>query len=107
MNKEQTIQKIDRYGFFYKMGVLTGQTLLSVEKFDSFEKMIREAERIDNTYKSDMCYCSFCFQAFKDDTYNFGTSCFFQYHTNVNGISRKICDIERAIIKAYKMNGGE
>lgn len=91
---------------FFKMGVMCGEMLYATYKFDDFEKMMQEAEEIDDKFNSDMMYCSFVFQAFKDESYDFSKSCFFQEIFSVNGISRHKAIIAKAILTAYEKNVG-
>ena len=100
------VEAIKGKGFFYRMGVLCGNMLYNTYKFDSFDAMMQEAERIDNKYKSDMARCRFCFQAFKDDTYNFEKACFYQQEFPVNGISKNKEKIAEIILRDYEREDG-
>lgn len=100
------VEAIKGKGFFYRMGVLCGNMLYNTYKFDSFDAMIQEAERIDNKYKSDMARCRFCFQAFKDDTYNFEKACFSQVDISVNGISKNKERLAEIMLRNYERKEG-
>lgn len=95
---KSNIEQINNTPFSYKLGVMCGQTLYKVMKFVSFEKMIQEAHQIDEKYQSDMQKCDFVIQAFKDNTYNFETSCISQIRTPVNNIQMKSEDIAGKIL---------
>lgn len=95
---KSNLERIDNTPFCYKLGVMYGQLLYKVMKFDSFEKMIQEAYQIDERYQSDMQKCDFVIQAFKDNTYNFETSCISQIRIPVNDIKTKTEDIAGKIL---------
>lgn len=92
------VGQINNKEFCYKVGVMCGKELYYTMKFDSFEKMIQEAHQIDEKYQSDMQKCDFVIQAFKDNTYNFETSCISQIRTPVNNIQMKSEDIAGKIL---------
>lgn len=64
--------------YFYKVGVLSGVTLLTTFKYDSFNELCNKLTHIKNKYGLDMGYCSFVVQAYKDNSYDFNNSCFLQ-----------------------------
>lgn len=101
------IENIKSKNIFFKMGVMCGEILYTTAKFNDFEKMMQEAERINNKYKSDMRYCTFVFQAFKDASYDFSNSCFFQTKVYVNNILQEKTNIAEAVLAAYEKKGGE
>ena len=94
-------ERLEQKPFFYKMGVCCGNNLYSTYKFDSFEKMMNEAISIDNKY-NDMKYCTFVFQAFKDTSYDFEKSCFWQEEVSVNNIVRKVESLAEDVWEAFE-----
>ena len=96
------LEVIDNKKIFYKMGVMCGETLYMTYKFNKFSKMIEKADEINNKYKSDMRYCCFVIQAFKDDTYDFEKSCFYQDKINVSSVKENAEFVAEKIIKAFK-----
>lgn len=93
------IKTIKTKNYFYKMGVMCGDVLYCTYKFDDFEKMIEEADRINDKYKSDMRYCTFVIQAFKDSSYDFNNSCFFQEEIRVNSVNSESENIAKRILQ--------
>ena len=108
MRKTEELQKLydelKHKNLRYKMGVVCGEMLYSTMKFDDFHEMVQEAERISERY-DDIQRCSFVFQAYRDDSYNFETVCFFQTKCCVYDIRRKVTDMARCILE--KLKGGE
>ena len=94
-------ESIKNKNYFYKLGVMCGNTLYCTYKFDDFEKMIKKAKQINDKYKSDMIFCTFVFQAFKDGTYDFKNSCFYQEKICVNQIENKAGVIAEKILKSF------
>ena len=92
-------EKIKSKKLFYKMGVMYGEILYCIYKFDDFDKMIEEAKEINDKYKSDMMFCTFVFQAFKDSSYDFRKSCFYQGKCYVNKIEKEAEVIAEKILK--------
>lgn len=70
--------------FFYKLGVMCGQTLYTTFKFDNFKDLCNELTHIKEKYGWDMGLCSFVIQAYNDNSYDFQKSCFMQERFNVN-----------------------
>lgn len=99
--KLKNIEIINTKNIFYKMGVICGEMLYSVDKFDNFEKMIQEAKQINDKYKRDMMNCMFVFQAFRDESYDFEKSCFFQTKLFVNDIENKIDALAKSIFAKF------
>ncbi len=95
-------ERIKEKNFYYKMGVTCGKTLYYTYKFDNFEKMMQEANNINNKYKSDMMYCAFVIQAFKDNSYDFEKSCFYQSKLSVNNIESQIENVAQNILKDFE-----
>lgn len=96
-----------RENIFYKMGIMSGSILYITYKFDDFEKMVQKAIEISDKYH-DMQYCSFVFQAFNDNSYDFEKSCFFQTEIRVYDIATKTDILAKSILESYeKKKGGE
>lgn len=93
------IETLKTKNFFYKMGVLCGDVLYCTYKFDDFEKMLQEAKRINDKYKSDMRYCTFVIQSFNNNSYNFLKSCFSQIELNVNDVEAEADNIAKRILQ--------
>lgn len=91
-------ERIKNKRFFYKMGVMCGELLYHTYKFDDFGKMVEEAQKISDKY-NDMQYCTFVIQAFKDDSYDFEKSCFFQTRLPVYDIETKKDNIMKQILR--------
>lgn len=96
------LEQINKKHFYYKLGVMCGQTLYYVYKFDSFEKLAQKAKRIDEKYKSDMRYCSFVIQTFDNSSYDFDNSCFCQITKSVKDIETHFNDIAKEIFENYE-----
>lgn len=94
-------EKIKSKKIFYQIGVMCGNTLYLTYKFDDFEKTMQEACRINNKYKRDMRYCCFVIQAFKDNTYDFEKSCFYQSKIYVNEIEDEVENIVEGILNRF------
>ena len=101
------IEQINKMSFFYKVGVMCGNTLLTTYKFDDFEKMMKELSDISNKHKSDMQRCAFVIQAFKDNTYDFKNSCFCQMRIKVNGIEERKDAVASRILHEFEERCGE
>lgn len=97
------IERVKSKKLFYKMGVMCGELLYYTYKFDDFEKMVQKAKEISEKYK-DMQYCTFVIQAFKDDSYDFEKSCFFQTELFVYDIKTKIDSIAEKILQDSEEN---
>lgn len=98
---KSNIEQINNTPFCYKLGVMCGQMLYETMKFDNFEKMIQEAHQIDEKYQSDMQKCDFVIQTYKDNSYNFESSCISQIRLPVNDIKTKSEDIAGKILSDY------
>lgn len=92
------IDKLDEKHYFYKLGVCSGERVLGVCEFDSFAAMIRYAVHTNRDYGGDMYRCHFVIQVFKDDSYDFESSCFSQNEWSVNFIRFYIEAIAKAIL---------
>ena len=101
------IHQVYSKNFYYRMGVLCGDMLYYTKKFESFETMMQYCEETDKKHGWDMGRCRFCFQAFKDDTYDFATSCFSQVEMPVNGIAQNKGKLAEIILRDYKKKYGE
>ena len=99
------IESIKTKKFFYKMGVLCGDFLYHSYKFEDFETMAEEAKYISNNYKDMQC-CTFVIQAFRDNSYDFKKSCFYQTELFVYDIEKKLDSIAEAILRDCE-EGGE
>lgn len=95
-------EQINKRGFFYKVGVMSGDILLTTYRFNDFEKMMKELSDIDDKYKSDMQRCAFVIQAFKDSSYDFKNSCFCQMYINVMGIKEKKDTVASRILHEFE-----
>lgn len=95
----ELLENLKSKKFYYKMGVMGGELLYDVYEFDDFEEMMKEAFQICDKYH-DMQRCAFVFQAFKDNSFDFKTSCFFQTKTSVYGIKIQMDDLIRDILHA-------
>ena len=101
-------KKIDNIKLWYRMGVLCGEMLYYTMKFDTFEAMMQYCADVDKKHGWDMFACRFCFQAFKDDSYNFEKACILQIEMPVNNIDQNKEGLAERILKAYaKTKGGE
>jgi hypothetical protein len=78
-DKEKQIEE-----YFYKLGVMNGSLLYTTYKYDSFNELCNKLTHIKNKYGWDMGLCSFVVQAYKDNSYDFNNSCFFQEKFMVN-----------------------
>lgn len=99
-------EKLDGKKIYYRMGVLCGNMLYYTKKFSSFKEMMQYCEDVDKKDGWDMFRCRFCFQAFKDDTYNFEKACFEQIEFPVNGIASNKERLAEIILKAYEKAKG-
>lgn len=97
-------ERVKSKKLFYKLGVMCGELLYHTYKFDDFEKMVQKAKEISDTRK-DMKYCTFVIQAFKDDSYNFKKSCFFQTELFVYDIEKKLDSIAETILRDCEKGG--
>lgn len=98
------LEQINNKQFYYKVGVMYGQTLYYTMKFNTFEEMFQRLTQIDQKYKSDMQYCSFVIQAYTDNSFDFKNSCFSQTERSVRGIESRVSDIAEEILKDYEIS---
>lgn len=95
-------KQINSKQFCYKVGVMCGNTLYYTMKFNTFKEMVQRLIQIEQTYKSDMQYCTFVIQAYTDNSFDYKNSCFSQIERSVIGIKSKVVDIAEEIVKDYE-----
>ena len=97
------LKQINSKQFCYKVGVMCGKALYYTMKFNTFKEMIQRLTQIDQTYKSDMKYCTFVIQAYTDNSFDYKNSCFSQMERSVIGIKSRVTDIAEEILKDYEV----
>jgi hypothetical protein len=63
---------------------------------------MKSAKDLNDKYKSDMQYCTFVIQVFKDSSYDFRKSCFSQTKVCVNDVETEIDNVIETILSDYE-----
>lgn len=72
--------------FRYRIGIVCGELVYETRKYDDFDAVFDYLEQVDEKYGHDMQYCSAVIQAYKDDSYDYKSACFYQKKMPIRGI---------------------
>lgn len=72
--------------FWYRIGIVCGELVYEIRKYDDFDAVFDYLEQVDEKYGHDMKYCSAVIQAYKDDSYDYSSACFYQIKKPIRGI---------------------
>lgn len=96
---------VKKQKFYYILGVMCGETLLTTFEYDNFDELLNKMKSILKKYWHDMYLCTFVVQAFSDNSYDYKNAFFMQEEFDV--CSLKIETLEERLIEAINRNHKE